>query len=433
MHQYSKRLAGVAGLALFIAMSATHAADLAHRDRDVALPAPLTAESFTAAVLARNAGLRAMRQALLAAVCGIRPAGALPDPMLSVSAAPRTFGRAMESGEDIEVSEALPWWGTLEVRKEIAQADAEVERHDLQALRLRIAATARGLFADWVFVHRALAINVSSESVLDELRRIASVRYATGTALQSDVLQADVERTILSQQRLEWQRKITVVAARMNALLDRPPSASIPLPAALPAPTRLPSEAVLLQRALAHPQLEALEAEAHAAQAKERLAGKQRYPKFQVSAGYNSMWSDPAMRPMVGLSFTVPLDQGKYSAEVDAARAQARRAQYDLENQRAALLADLSAAYASTHEAAKLLAFYRDSLVPLARDALDVALSEYGSGRGSFLEVQTAEQHELDTALGLARAQSEYFDRWAELEQLSGSVLARSTETGTSP
>ena len=71
--------------------------------------------------------------------------------------------------------------------------------------------------------------------------------------------------------------------------------------------------------------------------------------------------------------------------------------------------------------------------MPLSRDALDVALSEYGSGQGSFLEVLTAEQHQLDTALGLARAQSEYFDRWAELERLSGSGLAGPNQTGTSP
>ena len=433
MRQYSKSLPGVVGLALLLAVSATHAADLARRDRYVPLPAPLTADSFTTAVLARNASLRAMRQALVAAVSSIRPAGALPDPMLSVSAAPRTFGSAMGTGEDIEVSQALPWWGTLEARKEIAQADAEVARHDLEALRLRLEATARGVFADWVFVHRALAVNAANQSVIAELRRIASVRYATGKAPQADVLQAEVERAVLAQQRLEWQRKIVVVAARMNALLDRSPTSPIPLPAALPAPGHLASEAVLLRRALTHPQLEALEAQERAARAKATLAGKQRFPQLQVSAGYNSMWSDPAMRPMVGLSFTVPLDQGKYRAEIDAADARARRAEYDLQGARATLLADLSAAYASTREAAQSLALYRDDLVPLSRDALDVALSEYGSGRGGFLEVLTAEQHQLGTELELARAQSEYFDRWAELERLSGSGLARANETGTLP
>ena len=58
------------------------------------LKAPFTAEAFTEAVLAHNASLEAMRQAVIAALAQVKPAGALDDPMLSVSAAPRTFGIA---------------------------------------------------------------------------------------------------------------------------------------------------------------------------------------------------------------------------------------------------------------------------------------------------------------------------------------------------
>ncbi|MBW4051524.1 MAG: TolC family protein [Proteobacteria bacterium] len=384
------------------------------------LPAPLTTASFTQAVLARNADVEAMRQAVLAAVAHIRPAGAWADPMLSVSTAPRTFGSAMGAGSDIEISQALPWWGTLDVRKQEARAEAEAATHDLEALRLRLAAIARGAFSDWVFVHRALEINAANRSVIASLRRIASVRYASGRAPQEDVLQADVERTLLEQQQLEWQRRISVVQARMNALLDRAPDLPIPAAAELPQPLPVPPEAALLRRALAQPRLEALVAEERAAEARERLARKRRYPEFRVSAGYNSMWPDPAMRPMVGLSFTLPIDQGKYRADIDGAHARALQANAHFRDRRAALLAALSASYASTREAAQSVALYRDDLVPLARDTLQVALSEYGSGQGSFLQVLTAEQRQLDSELALARAQSDYFRQLATLERLSG-------------
>ena len=361
-----------------------------------------------------------MRQAVLAAIARVRPAGALSDPMLSISAAPRTFGRAMATGSDVEISQALPWWGTLDARRQAARAEADAQRHDLAALRLHLAALARGAFADWVFVERALQINGANRSVIATVRRIATVRYASGRAPQADVLQADVARALLKRQQLRWQRQLTVVRARMNALLDRAPDTAIPAPATLPEPSPLPAEAMLLRRALSQPRLEALAAEARAAGARERLARKHRYPEIRVSAGYNSMWPDPAMRPMVGLSFTLPLDQGKYRAEIDAAHARVLQASARLQGRRAALLADVSASYASTREAAQSLALYRDDLVPLARDALAVALSEYGSGQGSFLGVLIAEEHQLDTELGLARAQSDYFQRLATLEQLSG-------------
>ena len=136
------------------------------------------------------------------------------------------------------------------------------------------------------------------------------------------------------------------------------------------------------------------------------------------------------MRPMAGVSFTVPLDQGKYRADIDAARADARRAASTLADQRASLLADLSAAYASVNAAAQSLALYRNELVPLARDNLEVARSEYASGRGDFLSVLSAEQRQLDTELGLARMQSEYYQRLAQLEQVSGDVSLLSGSDG---
>lgn len=404
------------------AATAQAAAAVAHERTPSLLPSPLSAQAFTEAVLRENASLAAMRQAVAAAASRIRPAGALDDPMLSISVAPRSFGSPMGAGGEIEVSQPLPWWGTLDARAEVARAQAEAARHDFDGLELRLAALARGEFSDWVFIHRALAINGANQAVLADLRSIARVRYTTGQAPQGDILQADVERTMLTQQRLELERARSAVRARMNALLERRPEARIPEPAGLPSNVPLPAEEVLAQRALAHPQLEQLEAEEQAAAAQQRLAEKQRYPRFALSAGYNSMWPDPAMRPMVGVSVTVPLDQGKYRADIDAARAEAHRAASTLEDRRAALLADLAAAYASAKQAAQSLELYRDQLVPLARENLEVARSEYASGRGDFLSVMAAEQRQLDAELGLARMQSQYYQRLAELEQVSGGV-----------
>jgi len=426
-----RRLPGVSGLVLLVALTAARGAEPPTFD-PATLTTPFTAEAFTQAVLAHNASVEALRQAAVAAVAQIRPAGSLEDPRLSVSAAPRTFGSAIGPSGDVEVSQALPWWGTLDARKQVARAEAEAATHDLDALRLRLAALARGAFSDWVFVYRALEINTANQAVLAQLRNIARVRYTTGQAPQEDVLQADVQRTLLKQQRLQWERQRTVVQARMNGLLNRSPQEAIPQPAELPAMVNLPAEELLAQRALDHPQLEQLQAQREAAEAQERLADKERYPKFGLSAGYNNMWSDPAQRPIVGLSFTVPIDQGKYRASVDAARARARRSASTLEDQRASMLADLAADYASVQEAAQSLALYRDELVPLARDALEVARTDYGSGRGDFLNVLTAEQRRLDIEIGLARTQAEYFQRLAELEQVSGGGLlaARSSDQG---
>lgn len=87
------------------------------------------------------------------------------------------------------------------------------------------------------------------------------------------------------------------------------------------------------------------------------------------------------------------------------------------------MLADLASDYATVREAAQSVPLDRDEFVPLAESALDVARTEYASGRGYFLNVLTAERHRLDAELGLARAQSDYFRALAELDRASGGGL----------
>ncbi len=389
----------------------------------VPLPAPLSIEMFTEAVLKNNAGLEAMRQSVLAAVSRVTPAGKLDDPTLSFSAAPHTFGTAGGPSGDVEVSQSLPWWGTLTARKEAAQAEAEATTQDYAALQLQLAMLARGAFADFVYIQHALEVNDTNLLLLTELRSVARIRYSTGQASQEDVLQADLESAMLKEQRLGWERERTVVQARMNALLDRSPQAAIPEPGPLPDPLSIPAEEIFAERALGHPKLQELLSQQRAAEARQSLAEKERYPKFGLSAGYNSMWPDQTQRPLVGLSFTVPLDQSKYRADIDAAHAEVRRTAATLEDERVSVLADLSAAYARVREAAQSVALYRDELVPLARSTLEVARSEYGAGRGDFLNVLTAEKRRVETELGLARWQSEHYRAVAELDRASGGGL----------
>jgi len=50
-------------------------------------------------------------------------------PRLSLSAAPGTFGATLGPSGDIEVSQALPSWGTLSARKNVARAQAAAAGH----------------------------------------------------------------------------------------------------------------------------------------------------------------------------------------------------------------------------------------------------------------------------------------------------------------
>ena len=391
---------------------------------------PMTADDLAVWVLEANQGLAAIEATAEAAAYRIEPAGSLDDPMLSYGAAPLTAGADRGLNQSVDVSQKIPWPGTLAARESAAIFDSVAAERDVDSLRLQVVAQAKSAYAEWRFVDSALDIHHATQALLDELIATAQTRYAAGRALQQDVLQAEVERADLDNRLLRLLRQRTTVQARINALLNREPDA--PLPAAAPvsveaAPPRLE---VLQSLALAqHPELLRLNAEISASESRVTLAEKAFYPNFQIGVGYNTLWDESDKRPVLGVSINIPFDRGKRRAELGQARAETRRTRYSLSARRADLLAALATARAEVIEAQSSVALYQDELVPLAGEYLQAALADYQSGSGAFLNVITAEQRKLETDLELARARAEYVRRLAELELWAGGSLNESLPT----
>lgn len=385
---------------------------------------PLTADNLAAWVLEANPGLAAIEAAAEAAAYRIEPAGSLDDPMLSYGVAPLTAGANGGLNQNVDISQRIPWPGTLAARESAARFEALAAERDVDSLRLQIIAQAKSAYAEWRFVDSALEVHHATRALLDELIATAQTRYAAGRALKQDVLQAEVERSDLDNRLLRLLRQQATVQARINALLNRAPDA--PLPAAAPISLQPPPPALEALQPLAlaqHPELSRLNAEISASESRVTLAEKAFFPNFQVGVGYNSMWESVDQRPMIAVSINIPFDRSKRRAELDEARAEMRRTKLSLSDRRAELLAELATARAKVLEAQSSVALYQDELVPLAAQYLEAAIADYQSGAGAFLNVITAEQRKLETDLELARARADYVRSLAELELWTGGSL----------
>ncbi|MCZ6658150.1 MAG: TolC family protein [Gammaproteobacteria bacterium] len=383
-----------------------------------------TADQLVAWVLEANPGLAAIQAAAEAAAFRIDPAGSLDDPMLSYGVAPLTANEDRGLNQKIDFSQKIPWPGTLAAREAAARYDALAADRDVDALKLRVVAQAKAAYAEWRFVHSALDIHHATQALLDELITTAQTRYAAGRALKQDVLQAEVERADLDNQLLRLHKLTTTVQARINALLNRPPDAS--LPAATPIALRAgpPTLEVLQNLALAqHPDLARLDARITASESRITLAEKAFFPNFQLGVGYNELWDNADKRPIFGVSINVPLDRSKRRSELSRAQAEKRRTEFSRVERRADLLSDLAQARAEVFEAQSSVVLYRDRLIPLAAEYLEAAMADYQSGSGAFLNVITAEQRKLATDLALARARADYARRLAELERWVGGSI----------
>lgn len=393
----------------------------------------LNPDKLVEQVLSANAGLAAMRSAVDAAEARIEPAGALPDPRLRVTTAPRTFdGFTTPAGEDrgisgiVELSQEVPWPGTLGLRADAARREAAAAGDSVEALRLRLEARTLEHYAQWAYVHRALEINAANQDLVDELRRIAENRYAAGLASQQDVLQAEVELQRLKKQALVFARLEDAVCARLNALLNRDADRRLPPPAGLPAPRALPDYAALRDAALRrHPELARMDELLAANRAREGLAEKAFYPDLNLIVRNNDYRPASETRSEFGLSINLPLDRSKRRAALDAARADSMRLRYERQDTRARLLADLRQASTNARKAAETIALYETELIPRTLENLSAARSEYGAGGGAFLDVITAEQLKLEAELELESARADYFAALAELKRWTGGELPR--------
>ncbi|MCZ6856023.1 MAG: TolC family protein, partial [Gammaproteobacteria bacterium] len=326
--------------------------------------------------------------------------------------------------QKIEFDQKIPWPGTLAARRAVAEHQAAKARTDVETLRLELAALAKSAYAEWFFIQRALAIHHSTYVLLGELLAVAQTRYAAGTALQQDAIQAEMEQVNLQRHLLQLQRLQTSVRAGINALLNRETSASLPVPVDIATPVTVPALAELERYALdTHPELRRVELQIAANVIRVTLAEKAFYPDFHFSAGYNSLWDEADKRPVIGMSINLPLDRGKRRAALNSARANVRLATSQRDNLRTRLFGEIAQARSELVESVDAVVLYQTSLLPLAIEYLQATVADYRSGAGAFLAVITAEQQKLAVEESLERNRADILRGIAKLEHLSGRNL----------
>src|SRR6267378_3422831 len=114
-----------------------HAQDSAHVAGDSGL------QSLVAEALARNPTVAQRQAAVRAATLRIRPAGSLPDPMLSLGVMDLLlpnfeFNRSDFTEVDVELSQEIPWPGSLGARSGVVRAAAAGARAEEGAVRRQL-------------------------------------------------------------------------------------------------------------------------------------------------------------------------------------------------------------------------------------------------------------------------------------------------------
>ena len=379
---------------------------------------------LTAEAVAANPGLQASQASARAAAKRVGPAGALPDPMLSVGVMdltlPRFAFRESDFTEvDLEVSQEFPWPGSLGARTQVARAQARGATADVAARRREIVVRTAELYYRLRYVVTARATLQRQRRLLATAVEIATARYATTAAPQSDPLQARVAVARLDAEDAAWVEQQAKVGAELKALRNVRGRESLTIelirPETVPLNPHQGQRGAAWDSVPAHPRLTARREAVEAAERTTRVEQLAARPDFSITTRYGA-------RPLGAdffsafLGIRVPLWGGRKPA--GAARADADAARAELAQETVELETELEAAHAAIGSGETRLRLLTTQVVPSAQATVEAVLRSYRVGQAPFLNVLAAEDSLYRAELDAIMVAAEHLTHLVLLEQL---------------
>ena len=383
-------------------------------------------------IVRNNEALSAMELRLNAKRALIESADALDDPRISYSIAPSSigddipsdFGNALGVRSVIQVSQAFPWPGKLDLRSELSETDAAIAEYSYEELLLSLVNRGRSLWAELWYVEKALATNENHKALLSDLEAVVATQYASGIGLQQDLLQIQsdlVDRELQETMLVQERRRIK---AAINLLLNNNADTALASPASEISEPDLP-EQNQLQTWISdsNPMLLRMQSQSHQALTEQRLIEKEDFPDWQLMLGYNEIMNDSSLRFQVGVSVNIPLDFGNRSARKSAASFEYNSSLYDLAYLENELEAELEQQLAHHEELARSIELSESDFLPIAEQTFAAARANYEGGGGNFALLVEAQRRLLNIRLQLDRMRAEKLKVLSEIDGLSGGML----------
>jgi outer membrane protein TolC len=384
-----------------------------------------------------NPGLEAAFLNWQAALEAADAAGTLPDPRLSYG----FFIREVETRvgpqrQRVGVAQRFPWIGTLQLRRDRAAKTAEARRLDYEALKLDLFGRVKRAYHEYGYLARAIEITGENVQLLTFFERVARARYKVGSANHADIIKAQVELGRLEDELVSLRDRLRPAAARLNGELNRAVKAELPLPGPLDdGPVDIDEEALFTAIEQA-PRLLAIDQAARREELTAELARLKRYPDFSVSLDYIETGDalDPTMPEsgkdpvMAMVSLNIPLwRKASFAAQREALhRSQAAKLmRLEEENK---LEVELEEALFGFRDAQRKIDLYGDSLLPKARQSLEVTQKAYSTEKAGFIDLIEAQRTLIRFRLARQRALADRAVKLAEIEEITGGAMALPTE-----
>ncbi len=331
----------------------------------------------------------------LAARHRIPQAGSLPDPMVMFGYQNEgweryTFGKEPDAQWMFSASQMFPFPGKRSLKQEMARQDAQGATIVHESIRLKTIARIRELYFDLALAHRTVDLIKERTVLFSRIEDAALARYSSGMGMQQEVLMAQTEKYMLLEKEEMQKQKIQSLEAMLNTAVGRDASKPLGRPAEQTLSLQIRSLEELLNKAYDHsPEIRIRQRMVAAAEARVKMAEKEYYPDFTLSASYftrgggqfTDMWS---LTTTINIPLYYRTKQRQAVLEAEAMLAEAKG---ELEATRLMTASSIRDTYSMYASSERLMELYKNGLMPKTYQDFEAALAGYGTGKTEAITV----------------------------------------------
>jgi outer membrane protein TolC len=354
----------------------------------------------------------------------------LPDPMFMLGYQNEGFSRYnYGESEDaqwmVSASQMFPFPGKLTLKGEMAEWDARSLSDSAEGVKLKTISRIKELYFELLLAHKDIDILKDRAGLFKAIEEAALARYTAGKGNQQEVLMAQTEKYMLDEREEMLRQRIQSLEAMINSGVGRRVDSPLGRPIE-PEPVEYAFTLDQLVTAALNqsPEIQSREKMIGTSETKVKMARKEYYPDVTLAANYFARGGDFMDMWNVTATVNVPIFyKTKQDEGVHEATASLSEARQEFEAAKLMVASTLRDNHSMVKSAEKLMALYREGLVPKNQQDVEAAMAGYVLGQVEAITVISRVKALLDTELFYWKQFTEREKAIARIEGLVGEML----------
>jgi outer membrane protein TolC len=354
----------------------------------------------------------------------------LPDPMFMLGYQNEGFSRYnYGESEDaqwmVSASQMFPYPGKLALKGEMAEWDARSLSDSVEGVKLKTISRIKELYFELLLAYKDIDILKDRAGLFTAIEEAALARYAAGKGIQQEVLMAQTEKYMLVEREEMLRQRIQSLEAMINSGVGRRVDSPLGRPVELePVEYPFTLDQLLVVAPEQSPEIQSREKMIGTNETKVKMAHREYYPDVTLAANYFARGGDFLDMWSLTATINVPIfyktkqDQGVYEAA--ASLSEARQ---EFEAAKLMVTSALRDNHSMVKTAEKLMALYREGLVPKNQQDVEAAMAGYVLGQVEAITVISRVKALLDTELLYWKQFAEREKAIARIEGLLGEIV----------